>query len=109
MKEYTSYMSVTDSNYGNDVINAFNSGRVPSGFGSWVVSGLSEDTLVYWAESHDTYANDGGSTKYVDQNKIDRAYAIVGSRDGASALYFSRPAQTDKEKNYGRTERKHAF
>lgn len=98
MKEYTSYMSVTDSNYGNDVINAFNSGRVPSGFGSWVVSGLSEDTLVYWAESHDTYANDGGSTKYVDQNKIDRAYAIVGSRDGASALYFSRPAQTDKEK-----------
>lgn len=98
MKEYTSYMSVTDSNYGNDVINVFNSGRVPSGFGSWVVSGLSEDTLVYWAESHDTYANDGGSTKYVDQNKIDRAYAIVGSRDGASALYFSRPAQTDKEK-----------
>lgn len=98
MKEYTSYMSVTDSNYGNDVINAFNSGRVPSGFGSRVVSGLSEDTLVYWAESHDTYANDGGSTKYVDQNKIDRAYAIVGSRDGASALYFSRPAQTDKEK-----------
>lgn len=98
MKEYTSYMSVTDSNYGNDVINAFNRGRVPSGFGSWVVSGLSEDTLVYWAESHDTYANDGGSTKYVDQNKIDRAYAIVGSRDGASALYFSRPAQTDKEK-----------
>ena len=98
MKEYTSYMSVTDSNYGNDVINAFNRGRAPSGFGSWVVSGLSEDTLVYWAESHDTYANDGGSTKYVDQNKIDRAYAIVGSRDGASALYFSRPAQTDKEK-----------
>lgn len=98
MKEYTSYMSVTDSSYGSDILNAVKSGRVPSGYGSWVVSGLDEHKLVYWAESHDTYANDGGESKYVDQNKIDRAYAIAASRNGASALYFSRPSQTEKTK-----------
>ena len=97
MKEYTSFMSVTDSCYGGDILNAIKSGRVPSGYGSWVVSGLDEHNLVYWAESHDTYANDGGESKDVDQNKIDRAYAIAASRDGASALYFSRPYQTDKQ------------
>lgn len=47
-------------------------------------------------ECHDTYANDGGESKYVDQNKIDRAYAIAASRNGATALYFSRPSQTEK-------------
>lgn len=98
MKEYTSYMSVTDSSYGSDILTAVKSGSVPSGYGSWVVSGLDEHKLVYWAESHDTYANDGGESKYVDQNKIDRAYAIAASRNGASALYFSRPSQTEKKK-----------
>lgn len=97
MKEYTSFMSVTDSSYGSDILNAIKGGRVPSGYGSWVVSGLDEHKLVYWAESHDTFANNGGESKYVDQNKIDRAYAIAASRNGASALYFSRPSSTNKE------------
>lgn len=95
MKEYTSYMSVTDSCYGTNILNAIKGGGVPSGYGSWVVSGLDEHKVVYWAESHDTYANDGGESKYVDQNKIDRAYAITASRNGAMALYFSRPSQTE--------------
>lgn len=98
MKEYTSYMSVTDSCYGSDILDAIKSGKVPSGYGSWVVSGLDEHKLVYWGESHDTYANDNGESKYVDQNKIDRAYAIAASRNGATALYFSRPSQTAKTK-----------
>lgn len=50
------------------------------------------DKVVYWGESHDTYANNNGESKNVSQDVIDRAYAIVGCRDGATALYFSRPA-----------------
>ena len=30
--------------------------------------GIAADKLVYWAESHDTYANDGGATKNVSQD-----------------------------------------
>ena len=52
--------------------------------------------MVYWGESHDTYANDGGESKNKSQNVIDRAYAVVAGNNGATALYFSRPAQTAK-------------
>ena len=36
MKEYTSYMSVTDSCYGTDILNAIKGGGVPSGYGSYM-------------------------------------------------------------------------
>ena len=52
--------------------------------------------MVYWGESHDTYANDGGESKNKSQNVIDRAYAVVAGNNGATALYFSRPAQKAK-------------
>lgn len=100
MKEYTNYMSVTDSKYSSTIMGAINGGNVSSAIGYWTqVAGISDNKLVYWAESHDTYSNhtsEGGWTKYIDQNKIDRAYAIVASRNGASSLYFSRPSQTEK-------------
>lgn len=96
MKEYTSYISVTDNNYGRQVTNAFNGGGVPSIAGNWSFRGVSDDKLVYWAESHDTYSNDGGETKNIGQNVIDRAYAVVAAQNGATALYFSRPSSTDK-------------
>ncbi|MBQ2801490.1 MAG: starch-binding protein, partial [Lachnospiraceae bacterium] len=99
MKEYTDYMSVTDNNYGSRLCGAFRDGKVPADSGVWTTKGISSNKLVYWAESHDTYANDegeGGWTKYIDQNKIDRAYAIAASRADATALYYSRPLQTAK-------------
>lgn len=100
INEYTNYMSVTDSKYSSTIMDAINGGSVSSAIGYWTqVAGVSDDKLVYWAESHDTYSNntnEGGWTKYIDQNKIDRAYAIVASKNGASSLYFSRPNQTEK-------------
>ena len=100
IKEYTNYMSVTDSKYSSTILGAINGGSVSSSIGYWTqVAGVSDNKLVYWAESHDTYSNhtsEGGWTKYIDQNKIDRAYAIVASRNGATSLYFSRPGQTEK-------------
>ena len=100
MKEYTNYISVTDDEYGDGVLNAINGGGVPSSIGNYSERGVSKDKLVYWAESHDTYSNNGEygkATQYIDQNKIDRAYAIVAAQGKATSLYFSRPYETNKQ------------
>lgn len=92
MKEYTSYMSVTDDNYGN---GARKNDGVPASYGGWAAGTLADDKVVYWGESHDTYANNDGASKWVSQATVDRAYAIVACRLSAAALYFSRPGATD--------------
>lgn len=94
--EYQKYISITDNGYGNGFANSFNSGQVNSSIGNFNQRGAATEKLVYWGESHDTYANDGGSSKNISQNKIDRAYAVVAGNNGATALYFSRPTSTDK-------------
>ena len=92
MKEYTDYMSVTDNTYGNTLMSSFKSGNAPTIEGNWTDKGISSDKLVYWGESHDTYANKKDSeSNGVDQNVIDRAYAVAAARVGSSALYLSRP------------------
>lgn len=97
MKEYTRYMSVTDNSYGRQVVNAFRNGQVPQSSGNWSFRGCSDTKLVYWAESHDTYSNEGRETTYITDNQIDRAYAVVAAQNGATSLYFSRPYAKDKE------------
>ena len=103
MKEYTNYMSVTDGGnegYCTKIREGFERGSVSGAIGNWSERGLSKDKLVYWAESHDTYSNNGQygeQTEYTDQNIIDRAYAIVAGQGKATSLYFSRPFQTEKE------------
>lgn len=94
MQEYTTYMSVTDNKYCTTVLNAVKSGSVPSASAEWAKSVISEDKVLYWGESHDTFANEGGATKFVDQAQIDRAWAIIACRAKATSLYFSRPPQT---------------
>ncbi|MGN1132272.1 MAG: alpha-amylase family protein, partial [Ruminococcus sp.] len=99
MKEYTDYISVTDSGYGYDMRTAFHAGNAPSTSGNWGVRGVSADKLVYWGESHHNWSNnnDWGYSWHISQNNIDRAYAIAAARSGATALYFSRPSTHDKE------------
>lgn len=99
MKEYTNYMTVTDSSYGKTLRDAFNSGTVPSSFGNWSARGISNNKLIYWGESHDTWSNnkDWGYSNAMSQNVIDRAYAVAASRNQVSALYFSRPASANKD------------
>lgn len=95
MKEYTEYMSVTDNAYGN---TARGMNGVPTSSGNWSLRGIDASKLVFWGESHDTYANTpqyGGVSKNTPQEQIDRAYAIVSCRDKGMGLYFSRPAATD--------------
>lgn len=89
IKEYGQYMSVTDNQYCNYA--ARDNGGIPGGYGgSWAVDYKMGDKCVYWAESHDTYANDDWSCNR-DQAVIDRAYAAYACRNDATALYLSRP------------------
>lgn len=98
MKEYTNYMTVTDSSYGMTLRNSFAGGNAPGANGNWSNRGVAENKLIYWGESHDTWSNgqDWGFSNGMSQNVIDRAYAVAASRAGANALYFSRPGTADK-------------
>lgn len=99
LKEYTNYIGVTDSEYSKWTLNEVESGRVPSGGGSWSANGVRPDAIVLWAESHDDYSNDGQygkNTALVSQDKMDRAYAITACRNKETSLYFSRPSATTR-------------
>ena len=102
MKEYANYIGITDSQYSGTIMGAVRDGSVNISYGgNWVNQGIAPEKIVYWAESHDTYSNDpppkeGGWTKYIDQNKVDRAYAVVGAKAKSQSLYLSRPFQTEK-------------
>lgn len=99
MKEYTDYITVTDSNYGKTLRDSFNSGDAPDSSGNWCDRGISRDKLIYWAESHDTWSNnkDWGYSNDMSQNVIDRAYAVAASQNEVTALYFSRPSSKIKD------------
>ncbi len=97
LKEYAKYICFTDNGYGDGMASSFNSGNVPSSIGNFNQKGVADNRLVYWGESHDTYSNDGGSSKYISQNNIDKAYAIAAGNNSATALYFSRPSATAKD------------
>lgn len=93
MKEYTDYISVTDNAYGNNIRNSYINGNTYGAYADWGDNGVSRDKLVLWAESHDTYCNNGESQR-ANQDVIDQVYAIVASRENEAALYFSRPFKT---------------
>ena len=100
MKEYTKYISVTDDEYGEGILHNFEKGNVSSAIGNYAQRGVNRNKLVYWAESHDTYANDGEygkQTAYTSENVIDRTYAVVAAQADATSLYFSRPSEKKKQ------------
>lgn len=97
MHEYTDYMSVTDNTLATKLRLQFQSGRMPS-ISSYLAesiseggAGLPENKLIYWGESHDEFANQGGPTKYMSQQVIDRVYMMSACRKDAAAVYLSRP------------------
>lgn len=96
LNEYAQYMSVTDSEYAATLLSSVKSWILPSSEGNLSARGVAPDKLVYWGESHDTFANDGGATKGTNQNRIDRVYLLNACRKDATALYFSRPPETSR-------------
>ena len=97
ISNYTKYMSITDNNTGDAVLNACCNGNASGVASSNYKKGGSADKAVLWAESHDTFEGESGSegiknTSGVSNDKITRAYAIIASRAGSSSLFFARPA-----------------
>lgn len=80
MREYIKYMSVTD--------DAFN-GYYEHNSRHWQL--VPRNKCVFWAESHDTFANGQYGSQQMSDIDIDRSWALVASRQGATALYLSRP------------------
>ena len=59
MQEYAKYIGITDSSYSGHVTGCVRDGRADGQNGNWANRGVSSDRIVYWAESHDTYCNNG--------------------------------------------------
>ena len=102
MKEYTDYISVTDDKYGDDLsLKIHDNGvLIANHIGNYSEKGVPKNKLVYWAESHDTYSNNGEygkESQTYTQNEVDRAYAFLAAQSKATSLYFSRPSSTTKE------------
>lgn len=115
MKEYTNYISVTDDEYGKGVREAIQGGYTHSGPSNWIARGIDSKKIVYWAESHDTYSNNGEygtDSRSASVNQINRTYALLASRDKSTALYFARPNSSNKRDirlgQKGRTDFKNA-
>ena len=99
MTEYAQYIGVSDTSYSGSIMAAVRDETTYKTNGFWTRRDIAADKIVYWAESHDTYANDtndGGWTKNLDQNKVDRAFAILGAKADSQTLYLSRPFQKNK-------------
>lgn len=89
---YGNIMGVTASNYGKLIRKVLEQGYVKDGdLINFQVYGVSEDKLVTWVESHDTYANnEEESTKLTDED-IKLGWGIIAARNEGAPLFFSRP------------------
>lgn len=96
MAEYGKYIGVTDATYSGTITGNLRDGNVTTSNGNWANRGVSSSHCVYWAESHDTYCNNGW-TNGLSENLMDRAYAVLGARANSQALYFSRPFEKNHD------------
>ena len=87
---YTKYMSITDNTTGNNIRSAVAGGNASGAATPHYNTGQSASKIVLWAESHDTYSNESRESTGVSDANINKAWAMVGSRNGATALYYAR-------------------
>ena len=88
---YLPYMDVIANKCGNNLRASFNSGTAAASSSYNPTSYQSGENCVVWAESHDTYANNEHESPDTSIYNINKTYAIMGSRNGAKALYLARP------------------
>ena len=87
---YTQYMAVTDNSTGNDIRDNVSKGSAAGAARSNYDLGAGPANSVLWAESHDTYSGEGKESTYVSDSNINKTWAMVASRNQATALYFAR-------------------
>ncbi|MCH4860695.1 Ig-like domain-containing protein, partial [Bifidobacterium pseudolongum] len=82
----------TGSNYGKSIRGAIRSGRMnASSLHDLQGTGVRDNQLVTWVESHDNYANGDKESTGITADKIRMGWAIVASRAGGAPLFFNRP------------------
>lgn len=91
---YTKYMSVTANDSSNGVMKSVAGSNANGAANSWISMADKPSNAVLWAESHDTWANDDGYlSRGYDTGKVQRAWAMAGSRANEAGLYFARPTR----------------
>lgn len=93
---YTKYINVTDNRTGDAVLYNVSKGKASTATNAKYKSGVAASNAVLWAESHDTYEGNSGSsgfsnTSSVSDEDVVKAWAIVASRKDSTALFFARP------------------
>lgn len=89
---YSEILNLTSATYGQYIRNCIiNSNISVARWKDYGVSGVSEDKIVTWVESHDNYCNDG-SWSQLTEDDVKHGWAIVAARSGGTPLFFSRPA-----------------
>lgn len=93
---YTKYINVTDNRTGDAVLYNVTKGKASTATNATYKSGVAASNAVLWAESHDTYEGNSGSSGYsntadVSDENVVKAWAIVASRKDSTALFFARP------------------
>lgn len=89
---YGQLMSITASNYGQQIRYALKDRRVAAGnLANYQVSGVDPANLVLWVESHDTYANDDQESTWMSDEDIRLGWAMITARAKGTPLFFSRP------------------
>ena len=89
---YTKYISVTDSQQGDDITFAVKNKNVSGAAKTDSYVGGAEHAVL-WAESHDTFENKSQKTTHISTDVLNLSYAIQISRKDSTALFFARPAQ----------------
>ena len=93
---YTKYINVTDNRTGDAVLYNVTKGKASTATNATYKSGVAASNAVLWAESHDTYEGNSGSSGFsntadVSDENVVKAWAIVASRKDSTALFFARP------------------
>ena len=93
---YTNRMRVTENKYSDNITAGVAKGSTNMASSTNYQLSGSASKAVVWAESHDTYMGESGSSSYsntsgITDAQIARAWAIVAARKGSTPLFFARP------------------
>jgi hypothetical protein len=92
---YNDYLNaLTDNSVGYKVLSGVVNQSAATSSTSSYLNGQAASKTVLWAESHDTYMNDSGSSKNTTQDQVNLAWGLIAARADAHALYFVRPGTT---------------
>lgn len=97
---YAEIMHVTASNYGEAIRRVATGNLSVSNLESYGSSKVDDSRFVTWVESHDNYCNDNSWENY-EESEIEFGWAVIAARAGGAPLFFSRPAGSSTDDQWG--------